>query len=69
MLPRLTVALTFDFDAISPWAQEMAGSDVAALSRGEFGAVAVPRILALLEKHEIRRPSSSPGTPRWPIRS
>ena len=33
MLPRLTVALTFDFDAISPWAHEMAGDNVADLSR------------------------------------
>lgn len=61
MLPRLTVALTFDFDAISPWAQEMAGGDVAALSRGEFGAVAVPRILALLEKHGISSTFFVPG--------
>jgi len=44
MLPRLTVALTFDFDAISPWAHEMAGNNVADLSRGEFGAFALPRI-------------------------
>ena len=39
----------------------MAGSDVAALSRGEFGAVAVPRILELLEKHGILSTFFVPG--------
>ena len=61
MLPRLTVALTFDFDALSPWARDMAGNDVAALSRGEFGAVAVPRILELLAKHDILTTFFVPG--------
>ena len=55
-VPRLSVCLTFDFDALSPWVFELAGGNVAALSRGEFGAVAVPRILDLLERHDI------PGT-------
>jgi peptidoglycan-N-acetylglucosamine deacetylase len=59
--PRLSVCLTFDFDALSPWALGMAGRNVAALSRGEFGAVAVPRILALLERHEIPATFFVPG--------
>lgn len=47
-LPRLTVCLTFDFDAMSLWIASGAGAtDV---SRGEFGAVAMPRILALLRR-------------------
>jgi peptidoglycan-N-acetylglucosamine deacetylase len=58
---RLSVCLTFDFDAMSPWALGMAGRNVAALSRGEFGAVAVPRILALLERHEIPATFFVPG--------
>ena len=58
---RLSVCLTFDFDALSPWAFEMAGDNVAALSRGEFGAVAVPRILALLERHELPATFFIPG--------
>jgi hypothetical protein len=41
----LSVCLTFDFDALSPWTNGMAGQNVAAISRGEFGAVALPRIL------------------------
>jgi peptidoglycan/xylan/chitin deacetylase (PgdA/CDA1 family) len=57
----LSVCLTFDFDALSPWVFEMADGNVAALSRGEFGAVAVPRILKLLERHEIRTTFFVPG--------
>src|SRR6266516_1846683 len=59
--PRLSVCLTFDFDALSPWVLEMAGGNVAALSRGEFGAVAVPRILALLERHDLQATFFVPG--------
>jgi peptidoglycan-N-acetylglucosamine deacetylase len=58
---RLSVCLTFDFDALSPWAFEMAGNNVAALSRGEFGAVAVPRILALLDRHRLPATFFIPG--------
>lgn len=58
---RLSVCLTFDFDALSPWVLEMAGGNVAALSRGEFGAVAVPRILALLERHRLPATFFVPG--------
>jgi peptidoglycan/xylan/chitin deacetylase (PgdA/CDA1 family) len=58
---RLSVCLTFDFDALSPWVLEMAEGNVAALSRGEFGAVAVPRILALLERHDLPATFFVPG--------
>ena len=58
---RLSVCLTFDFDALSPWVLEMAAGNVAALSRGEFGAVAVPRILDLLERHGIPATFFIPG--------
>jgi peptidoglycan/xylan/chitin deacetylase (PgdA/CDA1 family) len=51
--------LTFDFDAMSVW---IGGTDnPAAVSRGEFGAVAVPRILSLLERHEARGTFFIPG--------
>ena len=59
--PRLSVCLTFDFDALSPWAHEMALGNMAAMSRGEFGAVAIPRILALLERHAIPATFFIPG--------
>jgi peptidoglycan-N-acetylglucosamine deacetylase len=57
----LSVCLTFDFDALSPWVLEMAEGNVAALSRGEFGAVAVPRILDLLRRHDIPASFFIPG--------
>jgi len=60
-LVRLSVCLTFDFDALSPWVFEMADGNVAALSRGEFGAVAVPRILELLERQGIAATFFVPG--------
>jgi peptidoglycan-N-acetylglucosamine deacetylase len=58
--PRLTVALTFDHDAIS--AEVMRGAGPVLLSRGEFGPrVGVPRILALLERHAIPASFFVPG--------
>jgi peptidoglycan/xylan/chitin deacetylase (PgdA/CDA1 family) len=61
MAAPLSVCLTFDFDAMSPWALGMAGRNVAALSRGEFGAFAVPRILAMLERRGIPATFFIPG--------
>jgi peptidoglycan-N-acetylglucosamine deacetylase len=56
---NLSVCLSFDFDAMSVW---IAGTDnPAAISRGEFGAVAIPRILALLERHHARATFFIPG--------
>lgn len=51
-MPRGFVCLTFDFDALSAW---VARGIVSAtpLSRGEFAAVAVPRLLTLLERRSI----------------
>jgi peptidoglycan/xylan/chitin deacetylase (PgdA/CDA1 family) len=46
------VCLSFDFDGPSLWMQRrMTGPST--VSRGEFGAVAVPRILRLLARREI----------------
>jgi peptidoglycan/xylan/chitin deacetylase (PgdA/CDA1 family) len=57
-----TVCLTFDFDALSVW---LAGYDPvtpAMLSRGEYGArVGVPRILKLLEVHDVPATFFVPG--------
>ncbi len=46
-----TVCLTFDFDAISIWIGPMGSSSPSMISRGEFGAVGVERILKLLDQH------------------
>jgi peptidoglycan-N-acetylglucosamine deacetylase len=56
---NLSVCLSFDFDAMSVW---IAGTDnPATISRGEFGAVAIPRILSLLERHGARATFFIPG--------
>jgi peptidoglycan-N-acetylglucosamine deacetylase len=67
--PRhFSVCLSFDFDALSVWiagsllppgAAEPVGP--VALSRGEFGAYALPRILELLERYRARSTFFVPG--------
>jgi peptidoglycan/xylan/chitin deacetylase (PgdA/CDA1 family) len=57
---RLSCCLTFDFDAMSSWIAQ-GSSNPSEISRGEFGAVAVPRILALLREHRIRSTFCVPG--------
>jgi peptidoglycan/xylan/chitin deacetylase (PgdA/CDA1 family) len=55
-----TVCLTFDFDALSLWfARGM--TSPGPLSRGEFGAHAVPRLLRLLERYSIPTTWFVPG--------
>jgi peptidoglycan/xylan/chitin deacetylase (PgdA/CDA1 family) len=59
-VPRLTVALTFDHDAISDSVRR--GDPPVKLSHGEFGPrVGAPRILALLEAHGIASTWFVPG--------
>lgn len=54
------VALTFDFDGPSLWLMRKMASP-GPVSRGEFGAVAVPRILALLARRSIPATFFVPG--------
>jgi peptidoglycan/xylan/chitin deacetylase (PgdA/CDA1 family) len=55
------ICLTFDFDAMCVW-PALGLSSPTALSRGEFGArVAVPRILALLERERVTATFYTPG--------
>jgi peptidoglycan/xylan/chitin deacetylase (PgdA/CDA1 family) len=56
--PRLTVCLSFDVDTVSLW---LGTDDHTAMSRGEFGAVAVPRILDLLATHGAAATFFVPG--------
>jgi peptidoglycan-N-acetylglucosamine deacetylase len=60
-MPRSTVCLSFDFDALSVWlAYER--STPAMLNRGEYGArVGVPRILAFLAEHGLAATFFVPG--------
>lgn len=58
---RGTVNLCFDFDAMSLWLG-WGTRGARALSRGEFGArVGAPRILELLERHEVPSTWFIPG--------
>lgn len=54
------VCLSFDFDGPSLWMQRRMTSPTP-VSRGEFGAVAVPRILRLLERRGIPSTFFIPG--------
>jgi peptidoglycan/xylan/chitin deacetylase (PgdA/CDA1 family) len=54
------VCLSFDFDGPSLWMQRRQTTP-APISRGEFGAVAVPRILRLLEARNIAATFFIPG--------
>lgn len=55
-----TICLTFDFDAISLWLQrEM--TTATSISRGEFGVIAVPRILHMLKQRGIQSTWFVPG--------
>jgi peptidoglycan/xylan/chitin deacetylase (PgdA/CDA1 family) len=66
-LPRLTVALTFDGDAISDAVRR--GDSPVKLSHGEFGIrVGIPRLLELLEREAIPATWFMPGhtVETWP---
>jgi peptidoglycan-N-acetylglucosamine deacetylase len=59
-MPTHLANLSFDFDALSLWiARGM--TTPTPISRGEFGAVAIPRILSLLEKYDIKASFFVPG--------
>ena len=58
--PNGYVCLSFDFDGPSLWMQRRMTSPTP-ISRGEFGAVAVPRILRLLAKRGLTSTFFIPG--------
>ena len=57
---RGSVCLSFDFDGPSLWMMRKMTTP-APISRGEFGAVAVPRLLRLLERRELGATFFVPG--------
>lgn len=59
-MKKLIACLTFDFDAMSGLVARGMTTPTP-VSRGEFGAVAVPRILDLLKRHGIRASFFVPG--------
>ncbi len=59
--PRFSVSLTFDFDAMSVWIGSAKSNNPSMISRGEFCAYAIPRILALLKRYDIIGSFCIPG--------
>jgi peptidoglycan/xylan/chitin deacetylase (PgdA/CDA1 family) len=61
--PRISVALTFDFDAVSLWTATFRSESPSEVSRGEFGPeVGVPRILRLLRAAGVKATFFVPAT-------
>jgi peptidoglycan/xylan/chitin deacetylase (PgdA/CDA1 family) len=58
--PFVQVALTFDFDAMSPWLQ-VTTSSPSFISRGEFGPIGLERIRKLLAEYELTGTFFTPG--------
>ena len=58
--PLVQVALTFDFDAISPWLQ-VTTSSPSFISRGEFGPIGLERIRKVLAEHGVPATFFTPG--------
>ncbi|MBT5432629.1 MAG: polysaccharide deacetylase [Rhodospirillaceae bacterium] len=59
--PRMTCCLTFDFDAMSVWIGSYRSTNPSEISRGEFGGVAIPRILDLLALRDVPGTFCIPG--------
>jgi peptidoglycan/xylan/chitin deacetylase (PgdA/CDA1 family) len=60
-LTGLTACITFDFDAMSSWIGSVKSNNPSMISRGEFSAVAVPRLLPLLRKLGVTATFAIPG--------
>lgn len=59
--PRATVCLTFDFDALCIWIGPREAASPSAISRGEFAAVGVARLLKMLEARNLKATFFIPG--------
>jgi len=60
-VPNLTCCITFDVDGMSSWIGTGRSNNPSAISRGEFTAVATPRVLALLAKYGVTASFCVPG--------
>ncbi len=58
---RVTVCLTFDFDAISLWIGGFRARSLSAISRGEFGRIGADRLIAMLKDWGVRSTWFVPG--------
>jgi len=57
----VAIALTFDYDAMSNWINTSGGKSPGMISRGEFGPIALRRILRLLDARGITSTFFVPG--------
>jgi peptidoglycan/xylan/chitin deacetylase (PgdA/CDA1 family) len=57
----LSVCLSFDWDTMSVWPTAFRSESRATWTRGEFGAVAIPRLLDLFAKHGVLATFFTPG--------
>jgi peptidoglycan/xylan/chitin deacetylase (PgdA/CDA1 family) len=58
---KISVCLSFDFDAISIWIGPFQAKSPSAVSRGEFGTVGTERILDVLRRHQVLASWFIPG--------
>lgn len=59
--PKVSVALTFDFDTFSTWIGTFGATSPSMLSRGEFGPIGLRRILRLLADFDAPATFFTPG--------
>lgn len=57
----LSCCISFDFDAMSSWIGTVKSNNPSMISRGQFGAVALPRLLRLLAERKVRASFAVPG--------
>jgi peptidoglycan/xylan/chitin deacetylase (PgdA/CDA1 family) len=55
------IALTFDFDACCVWIGTFGAKSPSMISRGEFGPIALRRVLALLKEFGVKATFFTPG--------
>ena len=58
---KISVCLSFDFDAISLWIGGFRATSLSAISRGEFGRVGAERLLDMLREWDVRSTWFIPG--------
>lgn len=61
MEKKISVCLSFDFDAISLWLGGFRATSLSAISRGEFGRVGAERLLTMMREWDIRSTWFIPG--------
>lgn len=58
---KISVCLSFDFDAISLWIGGFRATSLSAISRGEFGRVGAGRLLDMMREWDVRSTWFIPG--------